>query len=265
MNAIDKTKTFLMIVLTAVIIVFATTLFFTYKTKSFINKKVKTDELVITETTKNYLINLVPFLGDSEVFYDDNIFSKKKTLVSEVDNNILYEMALNTLNSIPDDEDLEGNYGWMCYERDLFDNKIKEMYNISSNTVSRPTLSELGDAKKIYPMENKVCITHNSNQNPGNVISSIYKTKKENKNIVIYAYSLFEDCIKENSVCDGWNVYSDSKLNNKIDEYLFDEDISDDDIINKHYEEAGRYKHTFKPIEIDGKTKYYWYSTEKLE
>ena len=51
--------------------------------------------------------------------------------------------------SIPDDEDLEGNYGWMCYERDLFDNKIKEMYNISSNTVSRPTLSELGDAKKI--------------------------------------------------------------------------------------------------------------------
>ena len=266
MNRSDKTRAFLMVILSAVIIIFATTLFFTYKSRSNINNSLIKKDFVISDSTSNYLLSLVPFLGSSDIFYEDNIYSRKKTLVTEVNKDILYEMALNTLNSIPDEEDLESKYAWMCFERDLFDNKINEMYNIASNTVPRPALNELNKNKKIYPMENKVCITQNGNGiNPGNIVTSIYKTEKEKNNIIIYVYALFEDCIKESSECDGWNVYSDPKLSNKLDEFLFEDDTNNDEMMNNYSDKASRYRFTFKPNNIDGTTYYYWYSIEKIK
>ena len=266
MNRSDKTRAFLMIILSAVIIIFATTLFFTYKSRSIMKKNSITKDFTLTDSTSNYLLSLLPFLGSSDVFYEENIYSRKKTIVTEVDKPTLYEMAMNTLNSIPDEEDSEGKYSWMCFERDLFDKKIHEMYNITAETVSRPGLNELNTNKKIYPMENKVCITQNSEGiNPGNIITSVYKSNKEKDNLVIYVYALFEDCIKENSECDGWNVYSDPKLNNKIDEFLFDDKTNNDEIMNNHVKEASKYKIVFKPLDSNGNTKYYWYSIERLK
>ena len=93
-------------------------------------------------------------------------------------------------------------------------------------------------------------------------LSGVYKEKD---NLVIYVYALFEDCIKENSECDGWNVYSDPKLNNKIDEFLFDDKTNNDEIMNNHVKEASKYKIVCKPLDSNGNTKYYWYSIERLK
>ena len=242
------------------------------------NKKVEekvesTEEKeIISDELKNDLLSIIP--EDYNRFTDyfiESIYGVDKVLSKDVNKELLYEMAYRTINPTTEKEVLnsETDHMWDCGDKEQFDKALKNMYNIEAEIVDEPQIDEV-ESLKIYPMKDKVCRgLQGAGSDTRFLISSTYDYKKKDENIELYQYVLFGDCVQEESICDGYIIYADAKYKNELDKIVTKDAFAGKNTIeyfnnfmSKYYNQAAKYKHTFKPNDDGG---YYWYSTEKVE
>ena len=241
----------------------------------------KEEETVISDEIINSLLDIVP-----EAEYP---ILKENSEINEVDHYVVvpYDNDHNTVDTM-DETILNGRsfdsaskkYGTVdsadkseiqpatCITRENFDKELKRNYNKTTDRYYDYKAITDGSGAEISITENFVCVVNNS----GGIISYVTLSKTDKaeynkKDIDIYVSVLFIDT-RFGTNGENIAVFNDYNYSNKLEEISNVSDntaeentLLENKILQDHYKEAAKYKHTFK-LNDDGS--YYWYSTEKV-
>lgn len=230
---------------------------------------------VISNELTNELLSLIP--NNDTMGYDNKDYVpyyNNKYTVDDVNKNILiyesYKRVIKNNDKVFTKDGFEtGITVGVCVKLSDLNEQLKKDYNISvegkTEEFGVPDPFELA---VFYMTEEYLCLVDQEGGMAGSfVITKTDDVKYENDDIEIYTSIIFAswewngesfDCTISSDA--EYKDVLETKNVNKVDE--FETQANKENLLQKYYKQASKYKHTFKPNDDGG---YYWYSTEKVE
>ncbi len=229
------------------------------------NKDNEKEEITLSEEELRKYLGYVPYVHDKDT--NKNVYFYRSKNIDEINRKIIYGMVLdalcrkndncNQINNLfynnADGEEIVYNF---VIDEDDFFTLLKEMYNLSDITLTKPSqgYAALGymcyyydsNSSKFYGVSNCGGTSYMS-------FSKIVDYKVSNEELIIYEIYGYYDLMVLKNVITNQEYEVDTSLSGKYEE------------LNKYFldniDKFPKYKHTFRKNE----TGYYWYQTEVVK